>query len=213
MKDVLNIEWPKINEWGTAHIDRTGKKYNKLTVLQEGRVKRTDGHSAYRYYLKCLCDCGNETITEKQHVLKGNILSCGCFQEETRKKFFESLKKPYGQASFNETYYSYKRGAKRRGYSFELTEEQFREIATKPCIYCGDSLTQCKRGKTTDNRNGEWYYTGIDRYDNTKGYTLENSVPCCKKCNAIKTNMSIDELAAQIEKIYAHKEQWGKRGE
>ena len=31
---------------------------------------------------------------------------------------------------------------------------------------------------------------GVDRVDNTKGYSVDNSVPCCKFCNTAKHTMS-----------------------
>jgi 5-methylcytosine-specific restriction endonuclease McrA len=38
-------------------------------------------------------------------------------------------------------------------------------------------------------------YSGIDRKDNEKGYTEENCVPCCKRCNGIKGEwLSYEEM-------------------
>jgi hypothetical protein len=41
---------------------------------------------------------------------------------------------------------------------------------------------------------------GIDRADNALGYTVENSVSCCKICNIAKRDLTIEEF------IF-----WGKR--
>jgi hypothetical protein len=38
----------------------------------------------------------------------------------------------------------------------------------------------------TNGSRGIYTYNGIDRVDNSKGYTPENTVPCCKICNKIK---------------------------
>lgn len=45
---------------------------------------------------------------------------------------------------------------------------------------------------------------GIDRVDNTQGYTLANAVPCCKRCNQLKSDMQLKEFLSQIERILSH---------
>lgn len=35
---------------------------------------------------------------------------------------------------------------------------------------------------------------GIDRVDSSKGYTVENSVACCKYCNTAKNTMTESEF-------------------
>ena len=185
-----------------SHVDCIGKKYGMLTVIEE-IGKRTNGR--HRLFLKCVCDCGTVALKEKSHVLRGYSKSCGCMQVEMRKGLGGRVKKDFGEATFNETYCQYKKGARMRGYAFELTKEQFREIITQPCIYCGESLVQ---EKIRPGANGTFKYTGIDRYDNAKGYTLENSVPCCCKCNRIKTDMSIEEFEKRLTMILERKDFW-----
>ena len=65
-----------------------------------------------------------------------------------------------------------------------------------------------RRKSNPHGTNGEFRYTGIDRYDNTLGYTLENSVPCCKQCNRIKTDMAASEFAERLERIVARRNMW-----
>lgn len=59
--------------------------------------------------------------------------------------------------------------AKRRDLCFELTMEQYLELRSKPCHYCGYPLP------TTG--------VGLDRKDDNIGYCLTNVVPCCWPCN------------------------------
>ena len=179
-----------------------GRKYGLLTVI--GELKKPRKKYGI-YYVECVCDCGSTTVVEKSHVKSGQVKSCGCMQLEMRRGFGDRIKKTSGEAAFNETYGQYKKSARMRGYAFELSKEQFREIITQPCIYCGETLTQ---EKTKRDANGTFKYTGIDRYDNTKGYTLDNAVPCCCKCNRIKTNMSIEELEKRLTMILEHKDFW-----
>lgn len=46
-------------------IDLTGKKFNKLTVLE--RVNNGTGN---RYKWKCICDCGNTTLVTPNNLKK-----------------------------------------------------------------------------------------------------------------------------------------------
>ena len=60
------------------------------------------------------------------------------------------------------------------------------------CFYCNSTPNNVK--KTKNSINGGLVYSGIDRIDNTKHYTKENSVPCCKICNYAKSNMNLLEF-------------------
>ena len=60
----------------------------------------------------------------------------------------------------------------KRNKEISLTKEQYFELIQKPCSYC--------------NYFNEEEINGIDRVDNTKGYILENCIPCCKHCNRMK---------------------------
>lgn len=45
---------------------------------------------------------------------------------------------------------------------------------------------------------------GIDRLNNDKGYTVENIVSCCSICNKAKSNLTMEEFLAWIERIKIH---------
>ena len=126
-------------------------------------------------------------------------------QNEMRHGFGDRVKKEYGESSFNEVYSTYRKSASARNYEFSLSESEFREIITGICIYCGDSNDN-KHGRYENN--GSFEYTGIDRYNNTIGYTLKNSVPCCKICNRIKTNLTIDHLHTHLNKMLDNSDMW-----
>ena len=50
---------------------------------------------------------------------------------------------------------------------------------------------------------------GIDRKDNTLGYTLENSVPCCPTCNFAKRGLSVIEFIEWARRVYINQETRG----
>ena len=51
---------------------------------------------------------------------------------------------------------------------------------------------------------GEYVYNGLYRYDNLLGYTIDNVVPCCGKCNRMKMDLSIEELFEHMRKMLGH---------
>lgn len=184
-------------------INLGNKKYNRLTILREYKSNYSNGHPVRR--LECLCDCGNISNPVKMKVIKGFTKSCGCLKKEMEKIFNIHNKLPNGDSAKNEVFQTYRKSARLRGYDFNLTIEEFVNIATKPCFYCGNTLTN-----TFDRRclNGDFKYTGIDRYDNNKGYTVKNSVPCCSVCNRIKTNMDTKTLFIHLKNMIKNHNIW-----
>jgi hypothetical protein len=174
-----------------------GQTFGELLVLEDYPV-----HLGYRSrrYLKCKCTCGKITEVEKAKVLRGYTKSCGHLQAEMRHNLGSLNKLPYGEACMNETYECYKKNALKRNYEFKLTKEEFKKVVTGPCFYCGNQNTQ---EKGDDQSNGKFKYTGIDRYDNTKGYTTDNCVPCCRTCNMMKGTMTAIEFKERMETILA----------
>lgn len=79
--------------------------------------------------------------------------------------------------SITSRYSSYKSSAKDRNIPFSLTLEDFEIFWNTQCSYCGEDIDG----------------VGIDRIDSTKGYTLENCVPCCTKDNYMKSSHSEQE--------------------
>jgi hypothetical protein len=55
--------------------------------------------------------------------------------------------------------------------------------------------------RRTKEFNGVYVYSGLDRVDNTVGYTLDNVVPACKACNHAKVDMSYAEFTAWIARL------------
>ena len=47
-------------------------------------------------------------------------------------------------------------------------------------------------------------HNGIDRTDPNKGYTTENCVSCCSKCNYAKHEMTLSEYKEWLIKSYEH---------
>jgi 5-methylcytosine-specific restriction endonuclease McrA len=107
--------------------------------------------------------------------------------EDTRKMKQE-------RATMNKVLTDYKRHAKKKGVSWDLTDDQVKSIISKECYYCGAEPTPNYAGKIN----------GIDAIDNNKGYTLDNIVPCCKRCNKAKWILPLEEFEDMIRDIHNH---------
>lgn len=82
----------------------------------------------------------------------------------------------------------YKANARKRELSM-MTFEEFMLFWKKECSYCGVSIAG----------------VGIDRVDSAKGYSVDNCVPCCGGCNAMKSDMTLDEFLGRVSLIYANR--------
>jgi hypothetical protein len=98
-----------------------------------------------------------------------------------------AIKRRYNQTPRGR-FRAYKVSASARGYVFDLTFEQFMTFWQKPCHYSGHAILTI----------------GLDRVDNTKGYTITNVVPCCTTCNKAKQAMGPDEYVAHCLSVVQH---------
>lgn len=153
--------------------DLTGKKFGKLIVIKRSYPNSKTNHSRWL----CKCECGNEKIINQTSLVTGNTKSCGCLR-------FGKSRLHKGVASFRELLRKYKQTARQRGHIFDLTEEQFAELTQQNCYYCGANPNNIQ--KTRTGYHEERVYSGLDRVDNNKGYTMDNVVPCCIHCNRAK---------------------------
>jgi len=169
-------------------------KYGRLLVIQRAKINKGKG----AYWL-CKCDCGNEVTVYGGNLRRGTTRSCGCL---SRERASETHRLPYGESAFNTLIHRLKRSAKQRGHSWSLTKDQIRQLTSMSCYYCGVKPFQ---GKTSQlGHNGVYIFNGIDRVNNTRGYTIDNVVPACGICNLAKRTMSQDEFKAWVCRIYEH---------
>lgn len=82
-------------------------------------------------------------------------------------------------------YGSYVERALKKNAAFALSKRAFEEIQMRPCYLCG------KTGALN----------GVDRKDNTKGYTPDNSFPCCGECNYLKRDHAYESFVNMVAKI------------
>lgn len=73
--------------------------------------------------------------------------------------------------------------ARRKEYSFELTHEQFLNLITGDCFYCGAPPQNNTR--VIGNQDKSFAYNGIDRKDSNKGYTMILDAVEVSKCSLL----------------------------
>lgn len=166
-----------------------GQVYGKRTIIEELEPVKHQRRFSYR------CACGAVSVCWLSGIDKN--YGCGCAKDI--QKALKFRRKKSGEASFNEVYASYVRGAKARNLAWNLTKEHFLSLATKECFYCGALPAQIVHA---GRFHGNFVHNGIDRLHSTKGYTPQNTVSCCKKCNFSKRSTNFETFKAWIQKVY-----------
>ena len=196
MKKLLSLDRNQKGQYIKGHKalsppnfkDLTGKRFGKLTVIKRSYPNGKN----WRARWLCKCDCGNEIILPSDNILNAHTRSCGCLK-----------KLPLGVANMNSLISSYKYQAKKRGYVWGLTKEQFKEITQRKCYYCG-ILPNQSCSVSNPQCNGDYIHNGIDRIDNKKGYTIDNVVSCCGICNMAKGKLTQQEFKDWIKRVYEY---------
>ncbi len=174
-------------------IDLTNQEFGKLTALRPTQHK---GRSAWI----TRCSCGFEKPVRTENLINGVTRSCarkGCIEYP---QGTSSRSLPKGIAPKSKVIRIYKRHALERNLVFELTFEQFVKLCESNCTYCGSIPSTIMK---TVNEN--WIYNGIDRKDNTFGYTELNSLPCCRICNRAKNNLPYKEFTTYLDRIASYR--------
>ena len=131
--------------------------------------------SAKKDYDKKYRVLNNEIITRRLHVwyTSNNVLM------KNRARVWKQNNPERAQ------YLRYLERAKEKDSSFGLDFDMFLEVIKMPCVYCGfnDGIV------------------GIDRIDSSKGYEEDNIVPCCKVCNYMKLDHSIEDWFSAMREV------------
>lgn len=154
------------------------------------KYERTINHKL-RYEMECMI-CGKHYHDkELNYANMQNIKNCA------------HCGMPTSDPGINTLYREYKDGAYNRKLDFSLTNDEFLNIIKQPCYYCGELPSD--RVKTS-SKGIKYTITvnGIDRIDSSKGYNINNCVPCCTFCNIAKHNYSNEYFLNKIKQIYNH---------
>lgn len=182
------------NNPGTAKpLDLSEYRKDMATALEPTDKRDKGGYVIW----KLRCDCGNIFERPAYALTRETVRSCGCtkFLPKGRPRI------PNNGSHVNALFSHYRQSAKNRGIEFFLTKEEARNYFESPCFYCGEPPSI---SYTHSNLSGEYAWNGIDRVDSRKPYILDNCVPCCKRCNWAKGELSVKEFKSWIARIYKH---------
>lgn len=176
-----------------------GKTFGTIQVLEFDHMEKNpiNGHSPYLYFKTKCTVCGRESI-RYYNATQWNK-SNGC-------KFCNSKSSITDNAAYNSLWRNYIQGATDRNIEWNLSPDDFLNIVTRDCYYCGASPTvRSKRiGRARKDGFFDTPVNGIDRIDSSKGYEKDNCITCCSTCNYMKQVHSQEEFLLQIQKIYHH---------
>ena len=138
-----------------------------LTIVGEGMTKRMPSGCTKRFY-DCVCECGTEKAVSVGCIVSGRARSCGCYR---RNMVTAKNSLPPFQGNYNRMVNQ----SKLRNVSVELTFEEYLAFTKiQECHYCEQAINWKPRAMTSYN---------LDRKDSTIGYTVDNCVVCCRRCN------------------------------
>lgn len=197
-------------------IDITGQVFGRLTVLRK--------HPKPCLW-ECLCTCEGLTLVTGTNLRRGNTTSCGCVHREQLVAFNKSTKSIRESWLADMNLYvrkvGYRRNRQSKGlgsnqfstrerlqehadhpsFRWDLSLDQYIELVTSDCYYCGLAPQQTPKGVCMApnlKRNG------IDRKDNTQGYLFPNCVPCCSFCNREKRAQTVEQFLENTRRRYEH---------
>ncbi|HEY5235860.1 MAG TPA: hypothetical protein VIJ14_06765, partial [Rhabdochlamydiaceae bacterium] len=180
----LKLSTPKIEKrlrdtTGTRFKDLTGQRFSRLTAIKY--IKTINK----RAFWLCHCECGKDLVVPTCHLSGGHTKSCGCMRSD---KQFISIEK--------DAYRKHCNNAKNREIENLLSQEQYLEIAKRPCSYC-DTISI----RTNPSTGAKLPLNSVDRIDNEKSYTVETVQSVCFICQNMKHVMKHEDFLSHLNKI------------
>lgn len=183
--------------------DKTGQTFGKVFVKEFAGLDKK-GKATWN----CVCSCGKEMLLDSSRLNNKNNASCHCSRIINSKG-----RRKYGETTLNAYYGNHKRRGVFENLDY-LSKEEWLNIVKQNCHYCNGMEIKTrirsyfKHSAKFLKEDVERYkvnIVGVDRKDSSKGYTIENSLPCCAVCNRMKMELSYDDYLKKIEEIYNHR--------
>jgi hypothetical protein len=157
---------------------------NKDNALSKETEYRKKYGPRYTYLFKCSEPECTKIIRVRSDYLNRSSGQCNIHSHQKRP--FESL--------YNSLYNDW------RGTEVTLTYEEFLEFTKiKKCHYCSYGILWIPFGTVAGEYKSRAYY--LDRKNHNEGYTKENCVVCCSKCNIIRRDHFTYEQFLEIGKL------------
>ena len=170
-----------------SFVNLTGRKFGFLTVVKLSEKKKRGN-----WCWDCKCVCGNMVLAITNILQNGHKKSCGCWRD--------AHKKSSEVVAANRIICSYISSARSRKLVWAIKKEDALHLIAAPCSICGDLGSNCQKGP----KGTEFYYNGIDRIDNDKGYELSNCQTLCITCNWAKSNGKETDFKKWTSRVTQH---------
>ena len=159
--------------------------FKKRDAIWQAIRKKQDG-------MYCSRRCVGEAVLQRTLVVRDGVPGRVCKVCGEWKPLSKMMSNGKALTCFScwpkrpqQLFYRYRKGAHKRGISFDLSYQQFLFFWQQSCFYCGDDIETI----------------GLDRVDNSIGYSEANVVPCCYRCNVMKQTDSVEEFVARCQRI------------
>jgi len=145
------------------------------------------------------CFCGKEFETQMSNIKNGHTKSCGCYKSKLISEKNRITKKIHGMAN-HRLYGTWKMMIHRCINQKNISYKN----------YGGRGITVCDRWKNFNNFIEDMFPTfqeglTLDRKNNDLGYSVDNCVACCKQCNVMKLDYTVDDFLNKVKVLY---EKW-----
>jgi hypothetical protein len=155
-------------------LEDSHRKERKLTK---------SGAVYYTYFFRC-SRCSAEISSQHNYTTKHSGLCRSCTQKGH---------------DYISAYTQLLNSSKARKIEVDLDYDDFLELCQEPnCHYCLKPLN-----RTVERGNAGYRAYLLDRKNNSFGYTKDNCVPCCWRCNRTKGNYFNYEEFVAIGKVVA----------
>lgn len=177
---------------------RVGDTSHFLLVLRVRSVARTFRTGSVRNVKEVFarCVCGRTKWIRYEHVKGSRVKSCGCLNYSLR------CADPYERAA--RRVLAYIRGSARaRKLVFDLELVDIRAVVFDLCFYCACAPVRQLEPTPRPYAEQTPMCHGIDRVRSDGGYTKDNIVPCCWRCNMMKFDAPVVDFLAHAARITA----------
>lgn len=158
-----------------AFIDRTDRKYGRLTVIGLSGHKANNGRKLWR----CKCECGSICEVRGSDLTTGRVVSCGCFRKESVKQ--RATK--HGKSKMNRLYQTWQNMKRRCNDPNNIEYHCYGGKGVKVCDDWNNSYESFEKWAI---ESGYRDPLTIDRIDSNGGYNPDNCQWLTKSENSKK---------------------------
>jgi hypothetical protein len=160
-------------------------------LITKKKIEPHYGKTSMMFYGTCQ-KCGTERKLKSSHInviLKGRGGGCHC-----------SRRRDVADSDYKWRYQNYIQAAKKRNLKWEIDYDYFLDITRKNCYYC--NVEPEMRPSHHKRWDFKFPMSGIDRMNPSRGYEIDNIVPCCSYCNQAKWNHDVKDFLNWIKRVY-----------